>query len=140
MRFLTGIRLKVEGVTMQNGEVRDPIMVVVLSIVTCGIYALIMIMKWSEEYNAALGEERFNPTMELVLTLVTCGLWGIWFFWRATEATVEIQQRWGVEPKFDQIIMFVLYFVFYPAVLWMIQESLNNAWEQGTPGGGQAAV
>ena len=118
---------------MQAGTVRNPFVVYILTMVTCGIYGIFWIYKTSEELNAALGREDFNPTMEVVLGMVTCGLWILWWDWRASEASVEIQQNFGVEPKFDAPIAFIItWFLFGVGV----QMNLNNAWE----GGGHGAV
>lgn len=122
---------------MQNGEVRNPFLVYILTFVTCGIYGLYWVFTTSEELNAALGREEFNPGMEVGLGVITCGLWILWWDWRASEASVEIQQNWGVEPKFDAPIVFIITWFFFGVG---IQMSLNNAWENGAPQGGQGVV
>ena len=120
---------------MQRGEVRDPIMVMVLSLVTCGIYQLYWISKSYEELNRGLGREQFNFVKDLLLSVVTCGIYGIYAMWQFLNGVTELQQKWGVQPKFEAPIMFIVLFVFGPAVTFMAQDSLNNAWEHGTPGG-----
>jgi len=120
---------------MQRGEVRNPITVIVLAMVTCGFYGLYWMYMVCQEVNGGLGREEFNLVKEILLSIVTCGLWGLYFQWRMAEAIVEVQKTWGVEPKYDAPIMFILLFVFGPATTFMMQDSLNNAWENGTPGG-----
>ena len=122
---------------MQTGQVRNPFVVYLLTFVTCGIYGMYWIFQTSQELNDALGREEFNPGMEIGLGIITCGLWILWWDWRAAEASVEIQQAWGVEPKFDAPIAFIITWFFFGVG---IQMSLNNAWENGAPGGGQAAI
>lgn len=118
---------------MQRGEVRNPVTVLILGIVTCGIYQLIWLYSICGEINQGLGREEFNFVKEFLLSIVTCGLWGIWFMWRLCEAVVELQKAWGVEPEMDAPILFVMNFVSLGPLF--IQKSLNNAWENGTPGG-----
>ncbi len=120
---------------MQRGEVRDPIMVTVLSLVTCGIYNMYWLYMTIEEMNKGLGEERFNFFKEIGLSVITCGLYAFYFYWQFCNATAELQQRWGVQPAQEGAILFVLFLVFPPAAVFLIQQGLNNAWEQGTPGG-----
>ncbi len=118
---------------MQRGEVRNPVTVLVLVMCTCGIYAIIWLLKVMEELNAGLGREEFAGVKEIVFTVLSCGLWGIWMQWRMCEATVELQKSWGVEPEMDQPILFVTFLVYVGP--FFLQKSLNNAWENGTPGG-----
>lgn len=118
---------------MQRGEVRNPVMVLVLTLFTCGIYAIIWILGVCDDVNKGLGREEFNGGKEIGLTLVTCGLWGYYFFWRLSEATAEVQQAWGVQPTMDPPIYFVTFL--FGLGPFFIQTGLNNAWENGTPGG-----
>lgn len=118
---------------MQRGEIRNPVTVLVLGLVTCGIYQIYWLFTIAGEINKGLGREEFNPVKELLLTFVTCGIWGLWFLWRLCEAVVEMQKAWGVEPEMDAPILFIMNFL-YVGPLFM-QKSLNNAWENGTPGG-----
>ena len=118
---------------MQRGEVRNPVQVLILIYVTCGIYGLMYFFAVCDDINKGLGREEFNAVKEIVLTIVTCGMWGLWFQWRLCNAVVELQKAWGVEPEMEATILFVLHFV-YVGPLFM-QKSLNNAWENGTPGG-----
>ena len=113
---------------MQKGQVRNPIVVYILTLVTCGLYGLFWIKTTSEEMNAALGREEFNPTMEVVLSLVTCGIWMLWWDWRASEASVEVCRTFGVEPKFESAIAFVITWFFFGVG---IQFNLNEAFEGG---------
>ena len=119
---------------MQRGEVRNPVTVLVLMFVTCGLYGLIWMMGVIDDVNKGLGREEFSAVKEVVLTIVTCGIWGIWFQWRLAEAVVEVQRSWGVQPKMDAPILFVTNFVLGLGP-YFVQDSLNNAWENGTPGG-----
>ncbi len=119
---------------MQKGEVRNPVQVLLLGFVTCGIYQIIWLFSVAGEVNAALGEERFNMMKEIGLGIITCGAWMMWFLWRFCQAVVEVQQKAGVEPAMDAPILFVTN-LFYLGPFF-IQTGLNNAWENG--GGGAA--
>lgn len=118
---------------MQRGEVRNPVTVLILGFVTCGIYQIIWLNSVCSEINQGLGRDEFNFVKEFLLGIVTCGLWFIWFMWRLCEAVVELQKAWGVEPDMDQPILFVMNFLYVGPLF--VQKGLNNAWENGTPGG-----
>ena len=119
---------------MQRGEVVNPIMVLLLPMVTCGVYGIYWLYKTMNEINAGLGREEFNVTPDLILTFVTCGIYGLYLYWKMANAVVELQQAWGVQPEMDATILFVLCFVMGLGPFFM-QQGLNNAWETGTPGG-----
>lgn len=119
---------------MQQGEVRNPVTVLLLSLLTCGVYAIwYSFFALPEDLNRGLGREEFNGVKELLLTLVTCGMWGFYYWWRVAEALIELQRSWGVEPVMDAPILFVMMLVGIGPLF--LQQSLNNAWENGTPGG-----
>lgn len=119
---------------MQRGEVVNPIMVLILPMVTCGLYGIYWMHTAMGEINAGLGREEFEPTKDIILTFVTCGLYGLYVYWRMANAIVELQQKWGVQPEMDATILFVLCFVMGLGPFFM-QQGMNNAWENGTPGG-----
>jgi len=118
---------------MQRGEIRNPIMVLVLPMVTCGIYGIIWILGAIDDVNKGLGREEYNAMKEIGLSIVTCGIWAYWFMWRFSHSVVEVQNKWGVQPAMDAPILFVL--SLFGIGPFFIQTGLNNAWENGTPGG-----
>ncbi len=120
------------GGAMQRGEVRNPVMVLVFTMVSCGFYGLYWLWTSMQELNAGLGEERFNPVKEIALSMLTCGAWGYWLLWRIAESVTELQRRWGVEPQFDAPILFVTNLA--GLGLFFMQNGMNNAWEAGSPG------
>src|SRR5690554_2783891 len=119
--------------SMQRGEVRNPIMVLLLPMVTCGIYGFIWMYGVVDDINKGLGREEYNFVKEILLSMVTCGAWGIWFSWRLCNSVVEVQNTWGVKPQFDAPILFVL--LLFGLGPFFIQQGLNEAWENGSPGG-----
>ena len=119
---------------MTHGTIRHPLMVYLLSMLTCGIYGIYWFFVFSADVNRGLGENRFNPVLDFVLIWVTCGLWGLWWSWQVCEALVEIQEKWGVKPKMDAALLWII--AFFGLGMIFKQLSLNHAFENGTPGGG----
>jgi hypothetical protein len=114
---------------MFKGEVRSPVTVLILTLVTCGLYGLVWFFKIAEELNEAFGEKRFPPGKELALSIVTCGLWGLWLYWRLSEAAVELQKERGLSPKLESWMLFASAFVgFFP---FFMQAMLNEVWTRG---------
>ncbi len=117
---------------MQYGTVRHPILVYFLSMITCGLYGLYWFFVTSEDINRGLGRKEMNPILDFILIWLTCGLWWFWWSWKASEAIVEVQEAWGVRPKMDAALLFII--AFFGLGMIVKQLSLNNAWENGSPG------
>ncbi|MGM0555915.1 MAG: hypothetical protein ACQEVA_06035 [Myxococcota bacterium] len=118
---------------MQAGDIRHPTMVLLLTYVSCFVYGVIHLYQITVDVNKGLGREEFNPELEIILSVMTCGLWSLYFQWRLCEATVELQRAWGVEPKVDSTVLYIM--VLGGVGPYFFQQSLNHAWEHGTPGG-----
>ncbi len=71
------------GVILPNVvQERSPITVILLGIVTCGIYSLYWIYKTEDELRTALQDDSINPALDLLLVLVTFGFWSIYCYYR----------------------------------------------------------
>ena len=57
-------------------KVRDPAVVVLLMLVTCGLYVIYLQYQWAKEVNGLEGQVRYPPVITLVLNIVTLGLSG----------------------------------------------------------------
>jgi len=111
---------------------RSPITVVLLTIVTCGIYGLYWQFRTSDELRAATNDDSIKPLLELVLTLVTGGIWGVYVQYRnAQKVHAALASR---EPsRKDQsqsvlILSIAMYFVGVTGfiAMWILQEELNS--------------
>lgn len=112
------------------GEKRDPILVLVLSFVTCGIYAFYEIYKVSSELRDALGRQDVNPALDLVLGVVTCGLYFIYLAYRYPQLILEMQDKVRL-PRNDISMVSIILAVCGLSVvsLFMIQTELNKVWD-----------
>ena len=118
------------------GEKRDPIMVIVFGILTCGIYLYFWIYQTSTDIKNALGgREDINPTMDIVLTIVTCGLYFFYLAYRYPQLLLELQDRTR-QPRNDiSTVSIILAVVGLGIVsLFMIQTELNKVWDAATHG------
>ncbi|HYE65565.1 MAG TPA: DUF4234 domain-containing protein [Pyrinomonadaceae bacterium] len=112
------------------GEKRDPIMVLLFSFFTCGIYAIWWWYTIMTEIKNSLGREDINPTTDLVLALVTCGLYGIYLFYKYPQIMLEMQDRVGL-PRNDISALSLILAVFGLGIVsvFMVQTELNKIWE-----------
>jgi len=111
---------------------RSPLTVLLLSFVTCGIYAIYWLFKTSDELRLATQDESINPTTDLLLVLVTCGIWGIYVEYRNSQKIHQILSQ--TEPgRKDQsqtilILNIAMYFVGVTGLIatYILQEEMNQ--------------
>lgn len=118
------------GAGMTPGEKRDPVMVLVFGILTCGIYALYWVYKTSSEVKDALGRDDVNPALDTVLSLITCYLWFIYLAYRYPQLILQLQEKAGLPRNDISLISLILSIVgLGPISFFMIQSELNRVWD-----------
>ena len=113
-----------------RGEVRSPGMVILLSIVTCGIYGIIWLYSVSKEMNNVLGYEATKPNYTffgLLCFIFTFLLWS-----QVDDALVEIDRRRGIisSKKFlTWILLSILLGIGGFVMMYDVQSRLNALYE-----------
>jgi cytochrome c biogenesis factor len=100
---------------------RSVVMVIVLTIVTFGIYNLIWFVKTKNEMNSVGAD---IPTAWLIIVPIA----NIWWMWRWSGG-VELATR----GKMSQVIAFILVFLLGLIGVAIVQAELNKAIDQGMP-------
>lgn len=115
---------------MTKGTVRSVPMLVVLSIVTCGIYYLYWIYKTTDEIKNFMEREDINPTLELVLSIVTCGLYTFYWYYKYGKILyLEMTKKAGMDNTEDStVLLIVLNFFMYVISCAIFQDKLNAVW------------
>lgn len=114
----------------QLGERREPGIVLLLTIVTCGIYYFIYLYKASEEIEAFTGEVDTSPTLEVVLSILTCGLYTIYWDYKTAKKIARMQQQVGLPSNDNAILYLVLNLLGVGFVNALIQQGhLNSIWD-----------
>ena len=113
---------------MYIGKTRNPIIVILLGIVTCGIYTLYWTYTAADEVNKITGQERINPILFLVSFFIP--FLPLYFVHKLDESFVEIGQKEGVPYDSKFILWLVLFFVGigYLVFYYQAQEMLNKIW------------
>ncbi len=123
-----------------KGEVKDPIRIVVLSLVTFGIYHLYWIYTTTKEIKAYLDEPTISPMREIVFIIITCGLYTIYWYYNYSGIIQKEGEKIGVEFEKDFSIAnllltvvgwFTYWLVTYVAV-YFFQSKLNEIWEKNS--------
>jgi len=86
-------------------------MVIVLILVTCGIYAYIWLYKSSAELRAATDDPSINPTTDILLALITCGIWYIYAMYRNTKKCYDVFRAMNV-PRDDKSAIVLICAIF----------------------------
>ncbi len=112
------------------GVKRDPVLVLVFTLLTCGIYALWWYHTYATEVKNSLNRQDLSPGRDLLLSFVTCGIWGIIaFYYNYPKLFVEMQQRVGLPPNDISGTTILLGILFAPVSIYMIQTELNKIWD-----------
>jgi hypothetical protein len=108
-----------------RGQVRNPIVVTVLAMVTCGIYGIIAIYSMMSELKAYLNKEEivpwhlFVPILGIIVMLAKLPGW-----------VTEAKQRAG--SRNPQSSGPVLYFLLFP---YFFTKDMNDVWDPTGAGG-----
>jgi hypothetical protein len=125
-----GANFGMSGRLWTIGEKREPGMVLLFTILTCGIYAIWWYHTYATEVKNSLGRQDLNPTKDLILTFVTCGIWGIIaFYYNYPKLFVDMQQRAGLPPNDISTNTLLFGILFAPASIYIIQSELNRIWD-----------
>ncbi len=113
------------------GPVRNVVVILVLTIVTCGIWNLVAWYRIATDINTRRNREELNPALDILLLFLTCGLWGFYMMYRYPTALSDMQVEEG-EPTTDLMLpCIILYFVGLGLISTMLmQTELNKHWER----------
>jgi len=114
-----------------NSKVKNPVLVLILSLVTCGIYPMIFVYQTSEELKKLTGDQNINPVLELILSLVTCGIYFIYWCYKYSKMIFDVQHKNNVSAPNDvSLIAIILTVLGLSCVsLMLMQTELNKVWE-----------
>lgn len=107
-----------------GGYYVDPIKLIILCIVTCGIYEFYWIYKVTEFTNQD-GAEYRNPVNKLLLCLFVPFYFLYWIYVTCKKIETISAQR-GVPANDVTVLAIVFYFVFSPVTVFVMQNSINK--------------
>jgi hypothetical protein len=120
------------GSTGIRGERREIGMLVLLTLVTCGIYGIIWWYKMFGEIAADLGRTDINPALEIVLIYLTCGLYGMFLAYKYPRLINEMQAKRGLPVNdFSTVSLILAIFGLGFVSFCLMQVELNKIWESG---------
>lgn len=111
-------------------RIRNPVITLILCIVTCNIYSFVTIFQISDDVKSFTGDQSVNPGLEVILCVITCGLYGIYWCYKYSKMIFEMQQRVGVEYPNDISLPAMILPLFQLTLisLLLMQTELNRVW------------
>ncbi|HPB77099.1 MAG TPA: DUF4234 domain-containing protein [Bacteroidales bacterium] len=103
---------------------RDPLVVLLLGFITCGLYLIYWNLQAAKVFNALNGREILSP---VVAVFAGC-IWPVnmyFFFIIGRDGLPALDQRLGI-PERDQSILLMLLGFFFPMIAAMIVQSEIN--------------
>lgn len=124
---------------MRIGKRRGPVMVLLLSLLTCGLYYLYWVYVTSSEIQEYTGERDIPPIVELLLTLFTGGLYLFYWDWKTAKQIARMQSRLGLNVT-DNSLLYLIFNILGAGPIYglgivnlVIQQiHLNEVWERAS--------
>jgi len=101
----------------------DPIVVLILGIITCGLYLIYWNIKMAEVLNAVNNKEVISPTIAIVTGCYGLNLFFYWLVGR--DALPKVYELTGQPNKDDSVLLLILG-LFFPMISAMIVQSEVN--------------
>ena len=106
-------------------------LVIVLSLLTCGIYYYFWIYDTTKNVNTYLEQEFIAPEIAVLLSVVTCGIYiYVWAFQIGKQLTLA-QRKAGMYETDNSVLYLILaIFGFWIIAVGVIQNELNKVWDR----------
>ena len=107
---------------------RDLVLTIILSIVTCGLYAIYWFIVMTDDSNLLADKEKTaSGGLSFVYVLLTCGIYTLFWYYKMGKKLEEAGQRYGVAISDNSILYLVLGVVGLGIVSYaLIQNDLNK--------------
>jgi hypothetical protein len=101
------------AVKLTSGEAADVRyrnigVVVLLLIVTLGLYSFYLAYQWAKEINGLAGRVKYSPGIVLLLSIVTCGMGGLVFECLFASDIAEATQSRAIAGRMEQLATWVI--------------------------------
>ena len=105
---------------------RDIVTCILLSIFTCGIYAIIWFISLTDDVRVVSGDERLSGGKCFLLTLITCGIYSIYWAYLMGKAMMQAKAD-NKLPAEDNSVLYLLLQIFGLGIVnyCLIQNDLN---------------
>ena len=109
-------------------EKRDLVKMVLLTVITCGIYKFIWMYNVGNDIAQARGDDQPKPMTDLLLSIVTCGIWYFYvsYNWAKLLNEAAAQRGKRVDDNFPLLCLVLAVFSYGLVDLALMQNLLNE--------------
>lgn len=101
---------------------------VLLSIITCGIYAIYWFVKINNDINElANPEKKTSGGVAILLTLVTFGIYGIYWAYKMGKLLDDARAQRGEQPQNRAVVYLILQLIGFGWIGWILMQSCINS-------------
>jgi len=115
---------------MNDSRFKSPVAIILLSIITCGIYFYYWLYSTTVELQAIKKDvDGLSPGLELLLCIL-CSPYIIYWFYKYGKITYEIQLNYQIVPADDNSVLYLILTIFGFGVVAaaIMQSSMNKIW------------
>jgi hypothetical protein len=102
---------------------RSVAMVIILTLITCGIYGLYWMYAITEELSHATNDPNFSGAKALIFLLLTCGIYVFFWYYVVGQKIAEMQRQHNMLIK-DNGVLYIVLAIF---VLGIISDAIIQA-------------
>jgi len=115
-----------------KGITRDPLLVILLTFLTCGLYLIYWFYVTSIDINQCLGENRMDPLFLTIFTVITCGLAFLYWLYLMDNALLELGQREQVPYTSNFVLWVILALLGFGGIVpaFQTQTFMNELWKR----------
>lgn len=115
---------------------RDIVVSVILSLVTCGIYAIFWFIQLTDDAKEYSGDEQMQSGgLAFLFTLITCGIYGIYWAYKMGKMIESAQGSNNLTAKDNSILYLVLQLFGLGIINYcLMQNDLNEITRTKNPG------
>lgn len=111
---------------------RDIVTSIILSFVTCGIYAIIWFISLTDDVGQVSGDERLSGGKWFLLTLITCGIYGYYWAYLMGKAMMQAKAKNNMPAEDNSVLYIILQVVGLGIVTHcLVQNDLNTIADKG---------
>lgn len=110
-------------------EKKNLALYIVLSIVTCGIFALVWVFKLSEDIKILANEnDKMSGGMVVLLSIVTCGIYTLVWYYQSGKSisNAKAMRNMGSDSSLEIIYLLLGIFGLGIVSLALMQNEINN--------------
>lgn len=115
------------NVGLPSIEKKSIVTMILLSIITCGIYGIIWFVNMTDESNRASGSDAASGGTAILYTILTCGIYSFYWNYKMGQKMAEAGKRYGIDIEDRAVLYLVLSLLGLGIVnTCLIQSDLNR--------------